>query len=222
MNNATADEDQVAGPFLSWLQGIRGALLSGTDVGVPCGDCRACCTSSYFIHIRPEERNTLARIPEKLRFPAPGLPEGHVLLGYDKHGHCPMFVDNGCSIYADRPQTCRTYDCRVFAATGFQPDADRKLIARQSARWQFEYRDDKDRSHLAALQLTARFLQEHPDCFPAGFVPNNPTQQAVLAIEVYQVFLNKTPDTAESGDQSRQIARAMVAARQKFEVAPKG
>jgi uncharacterized protein len=77
--------DVPAGRFSAWLGQI------GADV--PCGTCTACCTSSQFVHIEPDEAETLARIPRALLFPAPGRPKGHVLMGYDERGHCPMFVD---------------------------------------------------------------------------------------------------------------------------------
>ena len=80
-----------------------------------------------FIHIQPEETQTLQRIPRALLFPAPGLPKGHVLMGYCDKGQCPMLVDNQCSIYEHRPQTCRDYDCRVFAATGISVDQQPSL-----------------------------------------------------------------------------------------------
>ena len=60
---------------------------------MPCGTCTACCTSSQFVHIGPDEVDTLAHIPAELLFPAPRMPKGHVLLGYDERGHCPMLID---------------------------------------------------------------------------------------------------------------------------------
>jgi hypothetical protein len=81
--------DLPAGRFSSWLHRIRSAHLKETGIDMPCGECNACCRSSYFIHIKPEETKTLARIPKKLLFPAPGLAKGNVLLGYDEHGRCP-------------------------------------------------------------------------------------------------------------------------------------
>ena len=30
----------------------------------------------------------------------------------NKTGGCSMFVDGACSIYEDRPQACRQFDCR--------------------------------------------------------------------------------------------------------------
>ena len=110
---------------------------------VPCGACTACCTSSQFVHIEPDETETLAHVPAALRFPAPGLPKGHVVLGYDERGHCPMLVDGACSIYEHRPRTCRTYDCRVFAVTGVEPEGQPAIAARVRE-WRFEI-DDRER-----------------------------------------------------------------------------
>ena len=64
------------------------------------------------------------------------MPEGHLLLGFDEHGRCPMLVRGACSIYESRPRTCRTYDCRVFAAAGVTPD-EQPDIAAQVRRWRF-------------------------------------------------------------------------------------
>ena len=73
-----------------WLAGMERALRGEQASDVPCDGCTACCTSSQFVHIGPDETDTLAHIPAALLFPAPRLPDGHVLLGYDEHGHCPM------------------------------------------------------------------------------------------------------------------------------------
>ena len=174
-----ADETLPAGTFAAWSTGMQRALRGEQDADVPCGSCSACCRSSQFVHIAPEETDTLAHIPAELRFPAPGMP-GHVLLGYDERGHCPMLVDGRCSIYEHRPRTCRTYDCRIFPATGVAPDAGKPDIARQAGRWRFELRTEADRVEYEAVQSAARFVgrrQELP-----GARPVNATQHAVLAI----------------------------------------
>jgi uncharacterized protein len=111
-----------AGAFAAWLADTQAAIREEQDAVVPCGDCTACCTSSQFVHIAPDETDALAHVPAQVLFPAPGFPPGHVLMGYDDRGHCPMFVDGACSVYEHRPRTCRTYDCRVFAAAGLVPD----------------------------------------------------------------------------------------------------
>ena len=182
-------QDVAAGNFSSWLRTTRRALVDQGDVDVPCGGCNACCRSSYFIHIRPEETETLARIPEEFLFAAPGQPQGHMLMGYDEKGHCPMLVDDECSIYEYRPSTCRNYDCRIFSAAGItagEDDKDRVFL--RASHWRFEYRDESERQEHAALQSATAFLAEHDECFPSE-VGNNSTRLAIFAVKVYQVFL---------------------------------
>jgi len=198
----TRPDDHIATEHFSiWLRRMRKALRSGEAVDVPCGDCRGCCTSSYFIHIDADEAATLAAVPDALKFAAPGRPAGSVVLGYDRRGHCPLFDGAGCSIYERRPRTCRTYDCRVFVATGLWVGAERPAIDRGAARFRFDLSHARDRADLAAVRAAARFLVEHAAALPAGFVPENPTQQAVVALKVYEVFREPAWD-----DETRELA----------------
>ena len=172
-----------AGPFAPWLRGMEAALRGEADADVPCGACTACCTSSQFVHIGPDEADTLARIPAALLFPAPRMPRGHVLLGYDERGHCPMLADGGCSIYEHRPRTCRTYDCRIFTATGLavdDGDPAKAGIARQARRWAFTCPTDDDRRRHAAVRSAVATLQA---AGPAGPGRPSTTELAVRAIE---------------------------------------
>lgn len=179
---------------------MRRAQLEKGSADVRCGDCVACCTSSYFIHIGPRESQTLSRIPKQLLFPAPGLPEGTVLLGYDEEGRCPMLVDGACSIYEHRPQTCRTYDCRVFRAAGIAAGGtDKRLIERRARRWRFSHPAESDRREHASVRAAATFLWAHADRFPDGVVPGNPAQLAVLAIKVCGLFVEDSDAPAEPG-----------------------
>ncbi len=182
---------QQAGDFATWLRITSKPTPGSRSAGeVPCGECTACCRASYFIHIQPDETRALDRIPDRLLFDAPGLPHGHVVMGYDDHGHCPMFVDGGCSIYDDRPQTCRDYDCRIFAATGVELTDDEKAeIVTQTQRWRFETNSDHDRARQTALRMCAGYLRDHAHHLPAGSVPKNPTHLAMLAIDVHDAFL---------------------------------
>ena len=190
----------AAGDFGVWLSEIGRALRDEAASDVPCGDCTACCTASQFIHIAPDESETLTRIPRALLFPAPGLPKGHVLMGYDARGHCPMLQDGVCSIYDDRPRTCRAYDCRIFPASALVPtDDDKASITQRTRRWRFTYAIDADRVRHAATRAAAGYLREHPDCFPDGAVPSNATQLAVLAVEIHDVFLHRNEATGELG-----------------------
>jgi Fe-S-cluster containining protein len=178
------EDGQDAGAFSPWLAEIRGAIAGANGADVPCHGCTACCRSSQFVPIGPDETATLARIPPDLLFPAPLRP-GHFVLGYDERGHCPMLVDNRCSIYEDRPQTCRTYDCRVFSASGIEID---NAIGRQAQRWRFTFPAADDRRRLEAVRAAAAAIAA------AGVA--NATEQAVRAIEIHESFL---PLVAESG-----------------------
>jgi Fe-S-cluster containining protein len=161
-----------AGTFTAWLESMRGALEGVRDADVPCDGCTACCRSSQFVHIAPDETDALAHVPRELQFPAPGLPKGHVVLGYDDRGHCPMLVDDRCSIYEHRPRACRTYDCRVFAAADVEPDGERQVeIAARVRRWRFEEPADADRAAHEAVRAAARASDE-----------GNPVQRAVHAV----------------------------------------
>jgi hypothetical protein len=75
-----------------------------------------------------------------------------------------------------------------------------------------------ERKQLAALQAAAKFLRKYAKCFPAGFVPTNTAQQAILAIKVYEVFLHYTnkPENTEQIEQNHEIIEAVMVAYEKF------
>jgi Fe-S-cluster containining protein len=159
-----------AGDFLRWLAGIDAALQEEADASVPCDGCTVCCRSSQFVQVAPDETETLARIPSPLLFPAPHLPPGHVVMGYDERGHCPMLVDDRCSIYEHRPRACRTYDCRVFAATGIEPDSP--LLQGRISQWEFAYPTQRDRDAHRSLRAAAARITSS----------ENATRRAIRAI----------------------------------------
>ena len=188
--------DLAAGDFSAWVTGMQAALRGEQSSDVPCNGCTACCRSSQFVHIAPDETDTLAHIPAELLFPAPLRPPGHVVLGYDERGHCPMLVDDQCSIYEHRPQTCRTYDCRVFPAAAVEiEDAAKALLAQQARRWRFSYPFPDDRRRHDAVRAAAAYLREQGDELPADVVPTNDTQLAVLAVEIHDAFVQRDDET---------------------------
>lgn len=192
--------DLPAGDFSAWMAAVQGALRGERAADVPCDGCTACCTSSQFVHIAPDEADALSHIPVALLFPAPGLPRGHVVLGYDERGRCPMLVDDRCSIYEHRPRTCRTYDCRVFPAAGvsLDDDDDKVLIARRARRWRFGFPTQADRDQHEAVRAAAAFLREHRGALPDGAVASNATALAVLAIELHDTFLHRDAATNQT------------------------
>lgn len=216
----TEQEEAPAGRFSSWLRSTRATLLKENGAEVNCGECKACCKSSYFIHIRPEETETLVHINKKFLFAAPGLPVGNVLLGYYTNGCCPMLIDDKCSIYEYRPMTCRNYDCRVLNAAGIAAGGDDKVLINQRIQhWKFSYPTKRDHDRHSAVKAAARFLRERAECFAAGVVPNNPPQLAVLAVKVYGVFLkyDEKPGKIKCVSPDSKIVKAVMKAGEKFE-----
>jgi hypothetical protein len=119
-----------------------------------------------------------------------------------------MFREGRCSIYADRPETCRTYDCRVYAAAGV--GAERPVIDARIARWRFDYPTARDRDEHRAVLAAADYLRQHPVRFPNGRVPSRPAEIAVLAVKAYEVFLDP-PAT------DREIVAALVRCVREFQ-----
>jgi uncharacterized protein len=210
-----------AGKFSEWLHVTESSLRSGKgSAHVPCGACKGCCRSSMFIHIKPEETQTIQRIPRVLLFPAPGLPKGHMLMGYSDKGHCPMLVDDQCSIYEHRPQTCRDYDCRIFAATGVPINQQTQAeIADRVKAWVFQYESDDSREEHRMLKDAADFLQRNQDLFPPGSLPSYPVQLSALAVRIYRLFaeLKAKMCTDASAMSDAAIAHAVMSALSKPE-----
>jgi uncharacterized protein len=175
--------DLPAGDFAPWVRSMQAAIRDEGASDVPCGGCTACCRSAQFVHVAPDEADARAHIPAELLFPAPGLPHGHHVLGYDERGHCPMLVDDRCSIYEHRPRACRTYDCRVFAAAGVGLQTG--VVAERARRWRFGLATEEDRRRHAAVRAAAASLAALPD----GERPPGDTALAVRAVERHDDFL---------------------------------
>jgi hypothetical protein len=110
-----------------------------------------------------------------------------------------MLVGNTCSIYEHRPRTCRTYDCRIFPAAGVEVgDAEKAAIAERAGRWRFDYPTELDRTRQAAVLAAAAYLREHAGRFGDRVLPTNPTQLAVLAVEIHTVFLRQSDETGQA------------------------
>lgn len=182
-----------AGSFSAWLADTL-RTRQGADADVPCGTCTACCRSSMFVHVGPDDVAARRRIPKALLFPAPGRPKGHFVLGFDEHGRCPMLVDEGCSIYDDRPRTCRAFDCRVLAAAG--RTGDKPDIAARVRAWRFGLDTPDDLAAQAAVTAAVAYLEADPDVFD-GARPRDDGDLAAAAIAVHQLFIGcEAPEPA--------------------------
>jgi Fe-S-cluster containining protein len=174
-------------PFASWLRSALATLEDDAPADVPCGECNACCRTFHQIHLRPGEKRARKRLPREYLSVAPGLPPGYLLLGYTQIGACPVLIGGRCTIYEDRPLVCRTYDCRMYAATDVTPD--RAEIAAQVRRWRFSHPAAEDRAVHDAVLAAVRFIGEQPACLPSDAARAQPIRVATLAVAVHALFL---------------------------------
>ena len=126
-------------------------------------------------------------------------------------GVCQMLDAGKCTIYADRPQTCLDYDCRIFTAAGLE--SGKTVIDRRVRQWRFTYPTRADREAHDAVLATASFIRKKRQSFPANRAPTAPTGIAVLAIKAYGVFLESGLGTRSDAG----IAAAIVEASRAFD-----
>lgn len=167
---------------------MQAVLRNERDANVPCDGCVGCCVSSYQIPLRPSDQVALSSVPDRyLRWPVDG---GRVRMDHREDGTCPMLEAGRCSIYADRPRTCRDYDCRLYAAAGLMPDGHRPVIQQRVSEWQFVYEDDVALARAAGVRRAADFIRAHREHFPAAMRAHSAAAVAVLAVKVYALFVD--------------------------------
>jgi Fe-S-cluster containining protein len=205
-----------AGPFGTWLAAASASLRGTAGTDVPCGDCVGCCVSSYHIPLREQDAAALERIPEQHLVQS---CTGQLHIQYRLDGLCPMLAAGRCTIYAHRPQTCRDYDCRFFAAAGIEAGGpERSVINTRVRQWRFTYPTTADRRAHDAVRSAAAFVQREAYLFPAGFAPTRPTGIAVLSVKTHSVFLAEDSVRADAAS----LAQAMVEACRRFDAGAEG
>jgi len=135
------------------------------------------------------------------------------MMGYRSDGTCPMLNAGQCSIYSHRPQTCRDYDCRIFAAAGIDAGAGKDVINKRVSEWRFDYPTDADKAAHAAVLAASVFIREKKASFPGGRAPTASTGIAVLALKSYRVFF--AHDLQRRSD--AEIAGAIIKASGEFD-----
>jgi len=136
-------------------------------------------------------------------------------MGFREDGTCPMLEKGRCTIYADRPRTCRDYDCRIYAAAGLLPDGKRPVIEQRVGEWRFEYEDEEARVSADAVHAAAAFIREHASSFPAEMRAHSATAAAVLAVKVYPLFM----EGQDAGAVADRVT-AVVEAVRRFDAGP--
>src|SRR6478609_3360865 len=156
---------------------MRAVLRGEQDADVPCGTCVGCCVSSYPIPLRTEDELARAQVPEQWLL-GPAKAGERWLMGFREDGSCPFLSQRSCSIYAGRPQTCRDYDCRIYAAAGLLPDGERQAIAERVGAWEFGFSSAQDNADAKAVMLAAQFIRANQALFPSAMRAGSATAAA--------------------------------------------
>lgn len=167
---------------------MQAVLRGEQEANVPCDGCVGCCVSAYPIPLRPTDKVALASVPDRL-LQWPSRPGALARMMYREDGTCPMLEAERCTIYADRPRTCRDYDCRIYAATGLVPDGARPVIQRRVREWQFGFDGEGEVAQAGAVRAAAQFIREHAALFPASARTHSATAIAVLAVKTWPLFI---------------------------------
>lgn len=197
------------------MQALR-VLRGEAEADVPCGSCTGCCTSAYYVRIRPRDRLAVAGIPPAYFVRAEGMPADEALMGWRQDGTCPALDDGRCTIYAQRPLTCRDYDCRVFVPAGLAAGDEHKRVINERIRaWRFTFENEAARLAFDAIRRTATFIRDKRHRFPqeGRGIPTAPTGIAVLAMKSHEVFLRAGSGGLDDGA----IAVAIIEASRRFD-----
>ncbi|MHB8392290.1 MAG: YkgJ family cysteine cluster protein [Acidobacteriaceae bacterium] len=73
-------------------------------ISVPCGKCSACC---HKVIVGVSDEDIASGFPYKLRDHG-----NYKTLERNENNDCIYLVDDKCSIYDNRPNICRAFDCR--------------------------------------------------------------------------------------------------------------
>lgn len=185
---------------------MRAVLRNERDADVPCDGCVGCCVSGYPIPLRPDDRRALDEVPAQwLKLPV-GTGLARMLPRAD--GTCPMMLGRRCTIYADRPRTCRDYDCRIYAACGVMPDGERPVIQQRVAEWKFSFGSEQERADAEALRRATAFIRAHAALFPGPMHAESATAAVVLAVKVFPLFRR-----AEGGPPAERVRQVIEAAK---------
>jgi hypothetical protein len=89
------------------VTGDRAELAAMTST-VNCRSCRACCIEYVDTPLLPVD--AAEGLDVEIR-------DGRRFLRKKANGECVHLGDQGCTVYEQRPSTCRVFDCRDFAVS---------------------------------------------------------------------------------------------------------
>jgi hypothetical protein len=126
------------------------------DAQVPCAGCTACCRANYVVDLTPAEAT---RLPHSV------AADGTATLARHPNGTCVLLGEAGCTIHAERPASCRAYDCRLFALTEVTPP---RLLAHGYVPFAVTVATPQDALLFRALRSAAMHLSKRSPLPPEG------------------------------------------------------
>lgn len=145
-------QPRILGSFDTTLRKVQ-QDKARKEASVPCGDCNQCCKCGYDIPLSDSEAERLEHTVSA---------SGAKILAKSDDNRCHYFIDSRCSIYAQRPQHCKMFDCRLYALGGVWPD---KLISDgfQPFALTTKSKDEKVR-YLSVIMATQAALESNDSC----------------------------------------------------------
>ena len=124
-----------------------------------------------------------------------------------------MLIDEGCSIYNNRPQTCREFDCRIYAAADLiLEEENQAAINTRVQSWQFRIDSSTQDIQQLAIPAAARFIKQEAAHLQRK--PSHPTEIALLAIAAWDLFVGH--DNIPVQDQATQTKALIEKLNQRF------
>lgn len=174
------------------LRNVLAGMRSGV-AEVPCQGCTACCRAGYSVPLSPGEAARLPSVPDTDGFP---------ILPRHPDGSCALLVEGRCSIYTQRPQSCKDYDCRVFSLVRVFPG---RLLEQEDFR-PFQVTlptvEDRVRSGALALAVVGQVGQ--------GKDPEDAARIAVLTHARFVPLARHLVDQVDTDPQRRRQIQAAV------------
>jgi len=205
-----------AGDFRQWLEAMSASLRGGPGLDVPCGDCVGCCSAAWPIALRAADAKLVGQLPPDYLHEVPDAPVGIRYMGYRADGTCPMLLNARCTVYEHRPQTCRDFDCRLFAAAGLASAGPGKTpVDRRIGAWRFRYATREDEKTHRAIKATADFITGPGRTVATIRLPTSPIAIAGIALKAHRVFLEERTDQLSV----ETIARRIVEEAKAFDAA---
>lgn len=198
-----------AGEFSEWVAGMTRALHGSAGTAVPCGDCVGCCSAHWPVALRAQD-DAIARALPAHQLVEPNGSAGLRYMAPREDGTCPMLEARRCRVYPSRPQTCRDFDCRLFAAAGIaSAGPHRASMDARIRRWRFRYASDESAAAHAAVRTTADLLVRLTSTPAGARLPRSPVALAGLAFKGHTALLRRTAGE----DDDALLARVLATAR---------